>query len=88
MDFIHEALRKLIAAFQIFDVGFGGDDIPRRYRQANLGHGAQSGAFASQQLFIGPVAFLEGIAIAFFRCLGHVASLLSIYFRVISAFFL
>ncbi len=48
MDFIHEPLRKLIAAFQKFDVGFGGDDEPRRYRQANLSHSAQSGALASQ----------------------------------------
>ena len=87
MDFVHETFRELRPLSEIIQVGVGGDAEPRRHWQTNLGHGAQSGSLASQQLFIGPVAFLEGIAIAFFRCLSHVAYLLSIYFRIMSAFF-
>ena len=87
MDLVHETFREVRPLGEIIQIGFGGDTEPRRHRQANLGHGAQSGSLASQQLFIGPVAFLEGIAIAFFRCLGHIDYLLSIYFRIMSAFF-
>ena len=80
MDFIHEAIGEFVPSFQIFNVGLGGDDKTGGHRQPDLGHGAESRPFSSQELLILAVAFFKGIAITVFgylRCLfSHIAPLL------------